>query len=125
MCSADLREFIEKNHLDRSQDGSFSARDAFGSHDDSDHVYNTARAWYMLRTLNPRTLVWDGPDADYTPFSDDLPWCMVPEKKITVEDVNMCCLPIIREHLMILMLHMGIKLCVEHIVPLASTVMMS
>ena len=88
MCSADLKEFIEKNHLDLSQDGSFSARDAFGSHDDSDHVYNTARAWYMLRTLNPRTKVWDGPDADYTPFSDDLPWCMVPEKKITVEDVK-------------------------------------
>ena len=88
MCSADLKEFIEKNYLDLSQDGSFSARDAFGSHDDSDHVYNTARAWYMLRTLNPRTKVWDGPNAEYTPFSDDLPWCMVPEKKITVEDVK-------------------------------------
>ena len=88
MCSADLKEFIEKNHLDLSQDGSFSARDAFGSHDDSDHVYNTARAWYMLRTLNPRTKIWDGPNAEYTPFSDDLPWCMVPEKKITVEDVK-------------------------------------
>ena len=37
----------------------------------------------MLRTLNPTTWVWDGPDADYTPASDDLPWCMVPEKKIT------------------------------------------
>ena len=78
MCSADLKEFIEKHHLDLSQDGSFSARDAFGSHDDSDHVYNTARAWYMLRTLNPRTLVWDGPDADYTPFQMICPgaWCL-------------------------------------------------
>ena len=88
MCSPDLKEFIEKYHLDLSMDGVLNPRDAFGSHDDSDHVYNTARAWYMLRTLNPRTLVWDGPDADYTPFSDDLPWCMVPEKKITVEDVK-------------------------------------
>ena len=42
----------------------------------------------MLRTLNPRTKRWDGPNAEYTPFSDDLPWCMVPEKKITVEDVK-------------------------------------
>ena len=42
----------------------------------------------MLRTLNPTTWVWDGPDADYTPASDDLPWCMVPEKKITPEDVK-------------------------------------
>ena len=31
---------------------------------------------------------WDGPDADYTPFSDDIPWCMVPEKKVTIEDVK-------------------------------------
>ncbi len=30
----------------------------------------------------------DGPDADYTPVSDDIPWMMVPEKKITVEDVK-------------------------------------
>lgn len=88
MCSPDLKEFIGKYHLDLSMDGVLNPRDAFGSHDDSDHVYNTARAWYMLRTLNPRTKVWDGPNAEYTPFSDDLPWCMVPEKKITVEDVK-------------------------------------
>lgn len=88
MCSQDLKEFIEKYHLDLSIDSVLNPRDAFGSHDDSDHVYNTARAWYMLRTLNPRTKVWDGPNAEYTPFSDDLPWCMVPEKKITVEDVK-------------------------------------
>ena len=88
MCSADLREFIAANHLDLSLDGSLNPRDAFGSHDDADHVYNTPRAWYMLRTLNPNTWVWDGPDADYTPRSDDLPWCMVPEKKLTPEDVK-------------------------------------
>ena len=63
-------------------------RDAFGSHDDSDHVYNTPRAWFMLRYLNPHSKKWDGPNADYTPRSDDLPWCMVPEKKITPEDVK-------------------------------------
>lgn len=58
MCSADLKEFVEKNHLNLSQDGSFIPRDIFGSHDDSDHVYNTPRAWYMLRTLNPQTFTW-------------------------------------------------------------------
>ena len=56
MCSADLREFIAKNHLDLSQDGVLNPRDAFGSHDDSDHVYNTPRAWYMLRYFNPHTM---------------------------------------------------------------------
>lgn len=88
MCSADLCEFIEKYHLDLSQEGGLNPRDAFGSHDDADHVYNTPRAWFMLRYLNPHSRVWDGENAEYTPYSDDLPWCMVPEKKVTVEDVK-------------------------------------
>ena len=88
MCSADLKEFIDAHHLDLSQDGVLNPRDAFGSHDDSDHVYNTPRAWFMERYFNPNTCKWDGPDARYTPVSDDIPWCMVPEKKITVEDVK-------------------------------------
>ena len=77
LCSADLREFIRDNHLDLSLDGRLNPRDAFGSHDDADHVYNTPRAWFMLRHLNPNTWVWDGPAADYGPRSDDLPWCML------------------------------------------------
>ena len=88
LCSADLDDFIENNHLDLSWNGVLNPRDAFGSHDDSDHVYNTPRAWFMLRYLNPHSKKWDGPNADYTPRSDDLPWCMVPEKKITPEDVK-------------------------------------
>lgn len=88
MCSKDLREFIEKNHLDLSLDGKLNPRDAFGSHDDSDHVYNTPRAWFMERYLNPHTYKWDGEQADYTPASDDIPWCLKPEKKVTIEDVK-------------------------------------
>ena len=88
MCSADLKEFIDAHHLDLSQDGVLHPRDTFGSHDDADHVYNTPRAWFMERYLNPHTCKWDGSDARYTPVSDDIPWCMVPEKKITVEDVK-------------------------------------
>ena len=108
MCSKDLKEFIEKNHLDlynpvdyygideeeesdeakEAYDGLIDARLAFGSHDDADHVYNTPRAWYMGRYFNPNTFKWEGADADYRPDSDDIPWCLVPEKKITVEDVK-------------------------------------
>ena len=88
MCSPDMKEFIEKYHLNPSMDGTLNPRDAFGSHDDSDHVYNTPRAWFMERYLNPNSYSWDGPNADYTPVSDDIPWCMVPEKKVTVEDVK-------------------------------------
>lgn len=88
LCSADLREFIRDNHLDLNLDGNFNPRLAFGSHDDSDHVYNTPRAWFMGRYFNPRSFRWDGPDADYTPESDDIPWSFVPEHKITVEEVK-------------------------------------
>ena len=37
----------------------------------------------MLRYFNPRAKNWDGPNADFTPYSDDLPWCM--ETRTTVE----------------------------------------
>ena len=88
LCSADLREFIAENHLDLSMGTAFNPREAFGTQSDADHVYNTPRAWYMLRFFNPKTARWDGPDADYTPRSNDLPWSLTPERKITVEDVK-------------------------------------
>lgn len=88
MCSKDLKEFIKDNHLDTNNDGEFNPRLIFGSHDDQDHVYNTPRAWYMARYFNPRSFIWNGENADFTPESDDIPWALVPEHKITVEDVK-------------------------------------
>lgn len=86
------QEVDSTNNEADSSDGTYTSiicpRDIFGSHDDADHVYNTPRAWFMERTLNPNSAVWDGPDADFTPVSDDIPWCMIPEKKITMEDVK-------------------------------------
>ncbi|KFI98081.1 C69 family dipeptidase [Bifidobacterium stellenboschense] len=90
MCSADLAEFIEENHLDLAVENTtpFNPRDAFGSHSDSDHVYNTPRAWWMQRFLNPYDEVWDGADADHGPENNDIPWARQPERKITIEDVK-------------------------------------
>lgn len=88
ICSKDLREFVQQNQLDLNLNGKFNPRLVFGSHNDSDHVYNTPRAWFMARYFNPRTYKWDGPDADFTPESDDIPWSLVPEHKITVEEVK-------------------------------------
>jgi len=88
MCSADLREFIADNRLDLNQDGSFNPRWCFGSRSDADHVYNTPRAWFMGRYLCPTKYKWDGENADFTPESDNIPWSLVPEKKVTVEDVK-------------------------------------
>ncbi len=89
LCSADLLDFVKENHLALDMDEEdFNPRLAFGSHDDSDHVYNTPRAWFMARYFNPRTFVWDGENSDFTPESDDIPWCLIPERKITVEDAK-------------------------------------
>ena len=88
MCSRDLREFIERNHLDLNQGGAFNPRDIFGSHTDMDHIYNTPRAWFMGRFLTPHSHRWDGPDAEFTPESDNIPWSLIPDRKLAVEDVK-------------------------------------
>ena len=88
LCSADLKEFIAENYLDLNQDGAFNPRAVFGSRRDMDHIYNTPRAWFMGRYLAPLTWKWDGPDADFTPESDNIPWSLKPERKVTAEDVK-------------------------------------
>ncbi len=97
MASADLRPWMAANHLDLTLARAaadpvsdvFNPREAFGSHSDSDHVYNTPRAWYMQRYLNPGDRgQWDGPHAEFTPESDNIPWSRTPERKITIEDVR-------------------------------------
>ncbi|MBQ9679325.1 MAG: C69 family dipeptidase [Ruminococcus sp.] len=88
MCSKDLKEFISDYHLDTNQNGVFNPRDIFGSHDDMDHIYNTPRAWFMGRYLCPFSHSWDGENAEFKPESDNLPWSLVPDRKVAVEDVK-------------------------------------
>ena len=88
LCSPDLKEFIKNNHLDCNNDGVFNPRNVFGSHSDSDHVYNTPRAWYMGRFFNPTKYKWEGENADFNPESDNIPWALVPERKVTEEDIK-------------------------------------
>ena len=88
LCSADLKEFIRENRLDLNQDGKFNPRDIFGSRRDMDHIYNTPRAWFMGRYLTPESHRWDGPDAEFTPESDNIPWCLKPDRKVAAEDVK-------------------------------------
>ena len=88
LCSADLREFIRENHLDLNRDGKFNPRDVFGSRRDMDHIYNTPRAWFMGRCLTPESRRWEGPDAEFTPESDNIPWSLLPDRKIAAEDVQ-------------------------------------
>ena len=93
LCSADLRGWMETHHLDLTvgvSAGHFNPRDAFGSHSDADHVYNTPRAWDMQRFLSPHAGPWEtaAPGADFGPESNCIPWCREPERKVTIEDVK-------------------------------------
>ena len=97
MCSADLRSWMAEWHLDLTLgvkgDGPatvFNPREAFGSHSDSDHVYNTPRAWAIQRFLSPTAGPWDRalPAEDFGPECDRLAWCRRPERKVTIEDVK-------------------------------------
>ena len=88
ICSPDMAEFITVNHLDLSLDNipvkentHFDIRAALGSRDDSDRVYNTPRAWYTLKYLNPSI-------KDYGPTDMNIPFALKPEKKITLEDMK-------------------------------------
>lgn len=87
MCSADLREFIDNNHLDLNQNGRCDLRDIFGSHSDMDHIYNTPRQWFMGRYLAPYSVKWDGENADFGPESDNIPWSLTPDRLVSVEDI--------------------------------------
>lgn len=88
LCSNDLKEFIRKNNLDLNVDKICNPRKIFGSRRDYDHIYNTPRAWYMGSYLAPVSFTWVGENADYTPESDNIPWAIKPDQKVTVEDVR-------------------------------------
>ena len=96
ICSKDMIEFIVNNKLDltfkKPEDlkkvTDFDVRATLGSHSDFDRVYNTPRAWFMHKYLSPKKYKWEGPNADFTPESDYLPWSLEPDHKITVEDVK-------------------------------------
>ncbi|MBQ2175873.1 MAG: C69 family dipeptidase [Alphaproteobacteria bacterium] len=87
ICSKDFIDFISNNHLDLSftKDDlktltDYKIRRTVGSHTDFDYSYNTCRAWFMLKYFNPHT--------KYEIEDFDLPWCMKPEYKISIQDVK-------------------------------------
>ena len=102
MCSADLAQWMAENFVDVSygvpkllrSDKYFglpvviNPRDAFSSRTWFDMVYNNPRAWYIYATLNNTTPEFRGPEPKYKVESMDIPWCIKPERLITVEDVK-------------------------------------
>jgi dipeptidase len=87
ICSKDFIDFITNNHLDLhfTKDDlktvtNYKIRRAVGSHTDFDYSYNTCRAWFMLKYLNPHS--------KFEIEDFDLPWSMKPEHKISIQDIK-------------------------------------
>ena len=87
ICSKDFIDFLIDNHLDLNFNKeqlknitNYKIRRTVGSHTDFDYSYNTCRAWFMLKYFNPHT--------KYEIEDFDLPWCMKPEHKISIQDVK-------------------------------------
>lgn len=79
MGASDLREFVEKNHLN-PHPGHFNFRDIFGTHSEADAYYNTPRTWYGQKLFNP--------EITQEPTSQTMPFLRQPTRKIAIEDVE-------------------------------------
>lgn len=77
--SPDLPELIEQYHLNPDEDIT-NLRHIFGSSTTKDAHYNNPRTWYGQRYFNPTT--------EQAPEDQNLPFAVVPEHKISVEDVK-------------------------------------
>ncbi|MGM9892183.1 C69 family dipeptidase [Limosilactobacillus sp.] len=80
MCSADLKDLIEKYQLNPGRQG-YNFRLIFGSASNQDQVYNNPRAWYVQSRLG-------GGRHDSQPTDYDLPFACVPDNRLTVEKIK-------------------------------------
>lgn len=82
MCSSDLKQLIDANHLNPDFEGyesHYNLRHIFGSSSIKDSVYNNPRTWYGQNFLG-------NPSED--PQNQELPFICEASRKITVEDVK-------------------------------------
>lgn len=79
LCSDDLKDLIEENHLNPDFEG-YNLRHIFGSASIKDTVYNNPRAWYGQKYFTP--------DAEHDMMDQDLPFICHANRKISIEDVK-------------------------------------
>ena len=79
MCSSDLKELIDENHLNPDYDG-YNLRHIFGSATVKDNQYNNPRAWYIQRFFTP--------EVEQSPFDQNLPFICKVNRLISIEDVK-------------------------------------
>ena len=79
LCSADLKNLIDSNHLNPEQDD-YNLRLIFGSSTIRDTRYNNPRAWYVQRRLSG--------DQENQPTDQMLPFINYPQRKITIQEIK-------------------------------------
>lgn len=79
LCSDDLKDLIEDNHLNPDFEG-YNLRHIFGSSSIKDTVYNNPRAWYGQKYFTP--------EVEQDPMDQDLPFICRANRKISIEDVK-------------------------------------
>lgn len=79
MCSADLKDLIDQNHLNPDRKG-YNLRHIFGSATPKDTRYNNPRAWFGQKYLTP--------DVEQSPIDQDLPFICHANRLISIEDVK-------------------------------------
>lgn len=79
LCSEDLKDLIEDNHLNPDFEG-YNLRHIFGSSSIKDTVYNNPRAWYGQKYFTP--------DVEQEMMDQDLPFICRANRKISIEDVK-------------------------------------
>ncbi|MFD1317385.1 C69 family dipeptidase [Loigolactobacillus zhaoyuanensis] len=78
LSSATIQKFARQHHLWRT-DTPFNFRAIFGTHTQSDFIYNTPRVWYGQKILTPTQ--------PQKPMSDDLPFIQRATQPITFEQI--------------------------------------
>lgn len=78
-CSADLKDLIEKYHLNPDREG-YNMRHIFGSSTIKDAHYNNPRAWYAHNFFNP--------EFGGKPGDQDQPFICHANRKISIEDIK-------------------------------------
>ena len=76
-----IQQFVRENDLNPHDEG-FNFRQIFGTATRSDAIYSTPRVWYGHQRFSPQAA------KDETPESQDLPFLIKPERKLSVEDAQ-------------------------------------
>ncbi len=79
LWSTGIQDFVKKHNLNPDRAG-FNFRHIFGTSSEQDRIYNTPRAWFAQKYLNP--------EIEQSPTSNTIPFIQKANRLIAIEDVQ-------------------------------------